>query len=146
MEPSILIRPYNREHREAVIRIWNLVFRYETAHNEPSLILEKKEAFSDSLFFVAETDDREVIGTVMAGYDGHRGWIYSLAVSPAHQRKGIGSKLMEHAEKALTDLGCMKINLQIMEGNEGVESFYRTLGYSTEKRISMGKRIPENIP
>jgi ribosomal protein S18 acetylase RimI-like enzyme len=77
----------------------------------------------------------------MAGYDGHRGWIYSVAVSPAHRRQGIGSLLVAHAERALIDLGSVKINLQIMEGNESVTAFYSSLGFSVEKRISMGKRI-----
>ena len=85
-----------------------------------------------------------VVGTIMAGYDGHRGWIYSVAVSPSHRRQGIGSRLVSHAERALTDRGCMKINLQIMEGNESVTAFYASLGYSVEKRVSMGKRVSEN--
>ncbi len=146
MGESYKIIPFNREYRDQVIDLWNAVFNYETAHNDPSVIIRKKEDFGDDLFFMAAAGSREVIGSVMAGYDGHRGWIYSLAVSPRHRRKGIGRALMRHAEESLSALGCMKINLQIMEGNEGVESFYRDLGYTTEKRISMGKRITENIP
>jgi ribosomal protein S18 acetylase RimI-like enzyme len=81
----------------------------------------------------------------MAGYDGHRGWIYSIAVSPNCRKQRIGSSLLAFAERKLSGLGCMKINLQIMEGNEVVENFYLANGYQTEKRISMGKRLPENI-
>ncbi|WP_320392295.1 GNAT family N-acetyltransferase [Pseudomonas sp. P9_31] len=84
-------------------------------------------------------------GTVLAGYDGHRGWLYSVAVHPSHRRKGIGVKLVRHAEGALTARGCMKINLQIVSANEGVKTFYESLGYSTEPRISMGKKIESNI-
>ncbi|MGA2258335.1 MAG: GNAT family N-acetyltransferase [Thermoguttaceae bacterium] len=72
--------------------------------------------------------------------------MYSVAVSPSHRRQGIGSRLVAHAEHALAQMGCMKINLQILEGNESVAAFYSALGYSVEKRVSMGKRIPENIP
>jgi ribosomal protein S18 acetylase RimI-like enzyme len=82
----------------------------------------------------------------MAGYDGHRGWIYSVAVSTAHRRRGIGSQLVRMAERALATMGCVKVNLQIMEGNEHVTAFYAALGFSVEKRVSMGKRLPENIP
>jgi ribosomal protein S18 acetylase RimI-like enzyme len=82
----------------------------------------------------------------MAGYDGHRGWMYSVAVSPSHRRQGIGSQLVSVAERALAAKGCMKINLQIMQGNESVSAFYASLGYSIEQRVSMGKRIKENIP
>ena len=82
----------------------------------------------------------------MAGYDGHRGWIYSVAVAIEHRRQGVGSQLVKFAERALAKKGCVKVNLQIMEGNESVVAFYGKLGFSVEKRISMGKRLNENIP
>ena len=91
--------------------------------------------------FVA-MDGGAVVGTIICGYDGHRGWIYSLAVAPAHRRQGIGSRLVSHAEHALGRRGCTKINLQIMEGNESVAAFYSSLSYCVEKRVSMGKTLP----
>ena len=103
-------------------------------------MIDKKTRVADGLFFVALEEDT-VIGTVMAGYDGHRGWIYSLAVLPAYRKRGIGTALLEHAEKKLANLGCVKVNLQVMEGNETVVGFYHANGYSTENRISMGKRL-----
>lgn len=143
---SVAIKPFeNATHRESVIALWQTVFGYETAHNRPDLVIDKKTAIDDGLFFVA-INGVDVVGTIMAGYDGHRGWIYSVAVHPDHRNLGVGSKLVAHAERALTNKGCMKINLQIMEGNEAVAAFYASLGYSTEKRVSMGKRIPGNIP
>jgi ribosomal protein S18 acetylase RimI-like enzyme len=132
-------------HRIQVIDLWEDVFGYESAHNRPDLVIDKKMEVDDPLFFVAISDD-SVIGTIMAGYDGHRGWIYSVAVQPAHRKLGVGSQLVSHAERALTAMGCMKINLQITEGNEAVADFYTSLGYAVEKRVSMGKRIPSNIP
>ena len=113
-------------------------------HNDPALNIRKKQEVADDLFFVATVEER-VVGTVMGGYDGHRGWLYSVAVHPSYQQNGIGSALVRHAEQALTKRGCMKINLQIMSGNESVGGFYESLGYAVEKRVSMGKRIPENI-
>jgi len=94
-------------------------------------VIDKKLALGDGLIFVAEAGGA-VVGSVMAGYDGHRGWIYSLAVLPEYRRRGVGSRLMRHAEEQLKLLGCPKINLQIMQGNEAVEAFYRKLGYQTE--------------
>lgn len=135
----------NEHHRIPVIALWETVFGYETAHNTPSLAIDKKLAVKDDLFFIA-LKDNEVVGTVLAGYDGHRGWLYSVAVHPAHRRKGLGAKLVHHAEGALTERGCMKINLQIVSSNESVTTFYEALGYSTEPRISMGKMIESNIP
>ena len=132
----------NTDHRGEVIALWQSVFGYEAAHNEPGLVIDQKIAVDDGLFFVAIADDA-VVGTIMAGYDGHRGWIYSVAVSPQRRKLGIGSSLVRHAEDALMRKGCTKINLQIMEGNEHVAAFYASLGYAVEKRVSMGKRLPQ---
>ena len=131
----------NRLHRDQVISLWEEVFGYEANHNIPQLVIDKKVEFGDGLFFVA-LNDQGVVGTIMAGYDGHRGWIYSMAVSPNCRKKGVGSSLLAYAERKLTELGCIKVNLQIMEGNEAVEQFYLANRYQTEKRISMGKRLP----
>jgi ribosomal protein S18 acetylase RimI-like enzyme len=142
----ITITPFvNVVHRSQVVALWETVFGYEAAHNTPTLVIDKKVAVGDGLFFVAMADGA-IVGTIMAGYDGHRGWIYSLAVSPSHRRQRIGSRLVLAAEQALTARGCVKINLQIMAGNESVASFYSSLGFSVEKRVSMGKQIMENVP
>jgi len=132
-------------HHKQVIALWESVFGYETGHNRPALAIDKKLAIKDDLFFVALTEDK-VVGMIMAGYDGHRGWIYSVAVTPSHRRHRIGSQLVSHAEQVLIAKGCVKINLQIMAGNESVSAFYSSLGFSIEKRISMGKVIPQNVP
>jgi ribosomal protein S18 acetylase RimI-like enzyme len=130
-------------HRDQVIRLWEDVFgRASAAHNQPAVSIAKKTAVHDGLFFVA-TANSAVVGTVMAGYDGHRGWIYTLVVAGTHRHRGIGSVLLTHAGKKLKQLGCLKVNLQIRDGNDAVESFYLKNGYSTEKRISMGKRLAE---
>lgn len=133
-----------QSHRAQVITLWQKVFGYEADHNEPNLVIDKKCAFDDGLFFLAVRDD-VVVGTIMVGYDGHRGWIYAMAVLPELQKGGIGSALLEFAEKELVSRGCMKVNLQIMEGNEGVQRFYEANGYLAEKRVSMGKRVDWNI-
>ena len=130
----------NLKHREQVIELWNNVFGYEAAHNSPEVAIDKKMQNKDGLFFVAQKDQK-VIGTVMAGYDGHRGWVYSIAVHPDYRKKGIGSKLLSYTQNKLENLGCLKVNLQIMEGNEAVQKFYLANGFSVEQRISMGKKL-----
>jgi ribosomal protein S18 acetylase RimI-like enzyme len=144
MNPIAIAQFQDAIHRNQVVALWETVFHYDTPHNRPGLVLDKKLAVQDELFFVALSNN-QVVGTIMAGYDGHRGWIYSVAVSPSHRRQHIGSRLVSHAERALTAKGCVKINLQIMEGNESVSAFYASLGFRIEKRISMGKPIPQNI-
>ena len=74
----------------------------------------------------------------MAGYDGHRGWLYSVAVSKEHRRRGIGKKLIEEAVDSLSEMGCVKVNLQIRAENYEVKEFYESLGFAVEERISMG--------
>ncbi len=144
MEKPTLTVYDDRLHRDQVVLLWQEVFRYDAPHNEPRLVIDKKLSADDGLFFLALIESR-VVGSVMAGYDGHRGWIYSLAVLPSFQKRGIGTALMHHVEKQLSKLGCMKVNLQITDDNDAVEHFYLVNGYATEKRISMGKRLPENI-
>jgi ribosomal protein S18 acetylase RimI-like enzyme len=142
----VVITQYlNDVHRQGVIELWASAFGYEAAHNEPNLAIDRKLAVADGLFFVALAQG-EVMGTSMAGYDGHRGWLYSVAVHAEHRRRGVGAALVRHTEAALVALGCVKINLQIADGNEQVAGFYETLGYACEPRVSMGKKIAANIP
>ena len=134
----------NDQHRNPVIALWKDVFGYKDARNRPGFVIDQKIAVNDDLFFVAIQGDR-VVGTAMAGYDGHRGWIYSMAVHPKHRQKGIGSAMLAHAEKRLSSHGCIKINLQILHHNHAVKRFYQANGYAAENRISMGKQLDENI-
>lgn len=85
-----------------------------------------------------------MIGSVMAGYDGHRGWLYRVAVAASHRHRGVGAVLIQEAEKRLWALGCVKINLQMRGTNQSVTAFYQSLGYMVEERISMGKAAPDD--
>src|SRR5690242_10332859 len=94
------IGPFHETDEAAVTALWHEVFPNEPAHNVPAEIVRRKRTTQPELFLVAR-DSGEVIGTVIAGYDGYRGWIYKLAVSPRHQRRGVGTALMRHAEALL---------------------------------------------
>ena len=140
-DPHVEITAFdNEKHREQVTAVWQSVFGYDAAHNRPELVIDQKLKVDDGLFFVALQENR-VVGTAMAGYDGHRGWIYSVAVLPEYRKLGIGSALLSFAQEKLASRGCLKINLQVAEGNEAVQNFYLANGYEVEKRISMGKRL-----
>lgn len=134
------IRAYETADRLATIALWTLVFGDSNDHNSPERSLDRKLEAGNELLF-ASIENSEVVGAVMGGYDGHRGWVYSLAVHPEHRRKGIATNLIQSLERQLEKLGCPKINLQVRSTNQEVLAFYESLGYATEERISMGKRL-----
>jgi L-amino acid N-acyltransferase YncA len=137
---AVEVRPYKDTDQPAVIALWNEVLPDASPHNDPASVIRKKRAVEPDLFFVAVLDGA-VVGTVMGGYDGHRGWVYSLAVKPEHRGAGTGSALVRRLEQALTERGCLKVNLQVRASNAGVVAFYEKLGYAIEERVSMGKRL-----
>ncbi len=130
------IRKFQEKDRASLIELWKTVFPDDPPHNEPSKVIEAKLAV-DELIFIAESNN-EIVGTSMAGYDGHRGWLYAVAVLPEHRRSGTGSLLIKHAIQCLKELGCIKVNLQIRSTNTDVAAFYKSLGFKVEDRISMG--------
>jgi ribosomal protein S18 acetylase RimI-like enzyme len=135
------IRPYcDAEDRAAVMALWRHGFGDQRGHNDAGLVIDLKLAADDGLFFVGV--EGVVVGTVMAGYDGHRGWIYRLTVALDLRDRGHGAALVRHAEGVLAGRGCPKVNLQVVATNAGVVGFYESLGYAVEPRISMGKCLP----
>ena len=92
------------------------------------------------------TLEGRLIASVMAGYEGHRGWINYLAVAPDMRRRGYGQQIMEHAERLLRARGCPKINLQVRSTNREVIEFYRRLGFAEDEVVSMGKRLVTDPP
>ena len=136
------IRPFEIRDSDAVEQLWKDVFPDDPPHNAPRKVIQEKMSVQKELFFVAE-EDGAVIGTVISGYDGHRGWLYTVAVKPEWRRKGIGRQLVDHAVNALSKIGCHKVNLQVRSTNAKVVAFYQAIGFSTEDRISMGKRLKD---
>ena len=108
--------------------------------NDPHKDIRRKLAVRPDLFLVAELEGA-IVGTVMAGYDGHRGWINYLGVDPACRRRGIGRALMDEAERLLRAAGCPKINLQVRTSNADAIEFYRRIGFVIDDVVSMGKRL-----
>jgi ribosomal protein S18 acetylase RimI-like enzyme len=111
--------------------------------NNPHRDIDRKVRVDPSGLLVLE-EDRRLIGAVMIGYEGHRGWINYLAVHPDHRRRGLGRLLMAAAEQRLTDLGCPKVNLQVRGANVGAVEFYRRIGYIVDEVVSMGRRLEED--
>jgi len=130
------IRPYISADKDQLVALWRTVFPDDPPHNEPRRAIEAKLKVDKLLFVAAE--GAAIVGSVMAGYDGHRGWLYSVAVHPSVRRQGTGTKLVHYALEQLKNLGCVKVNLQVRVTNGAVVAFYRALGFHVEERISMG--------
>jgi len=138
----MLIRPYRTSDEAAVVALWE---RCELTRpwNDPQADIARKVAVEPDLLLVGDVDGR-VVATVMAGYEGHRGWINYLAVHPEHRGRGHGRAIMEEAERLLRARGCPKINLQVREDNTAAIGFYAAVGYRRDAVVSMGKRLVED--
>jgi ribosomal protein S18 acetylase RimI-like enzyme len=134
-----LCRPYRIEDREALVSLWR-VCDLTRPWNDPYRDIERKLSVDADNLLVLEDGDR-LIGSVMVGYDGHRGWINYLAVHPDHQRQGFGHLLMAEAETRLQLRGCPKVNLQVRRSNRAAVEFYRQIGYTVDDVVSLGRRL-----
>jgi len=141
---ALLIRPYGKQDEREVIDLWlkcNLV----VPANNPREDIARKLKINPEYFLVAVLN-KKVVATCMAGYEGHRGWINYLAVSPEHRRRGIARKIVQHTENMLKSAGCPKINIQIRRSNQDVINFYERIGFSDDQVMGMGKRLEPDPP
>src|SRR5262249_15304646 len=122
------------------VAFWDACFPDGRAWNQPSAIIRRKRAVQPDLLLVGTLGAR-VVATVVVGWDGHRGWLYHLAVASDWRRRGVGARMVREAESRLRTLGCPKVNLQIYGANREVVAFYERVGYEVEDRVSMGKRM-----
>lgn len=133
------IATYDQQNFAGIEALWEEAFPDDPPWNAASIAIPEKLKQQPGLIIVA-LDGETVVGSILAGYDGHRGWLYALAVLETYRGNDIGTKLVAEAERRLAALGCQKVNLQVRATNAGVIKFYERLGYSVEERVSMGKR------
>jgi ribosomal protein S18 acetylase RimI-like enzyme len=136
------IRSFEEADRAAVVTLWEICELVRPWHN-PDLDIDRKLAHSGDMLYVG-CRGASIVATVMAGYDGHRGWINYLGVSPFERGTGVGAAMMLHAQSALRELGCPKINLQVRSSNLDAVEFYRTMGYAVDDVISMSVRLVDD--
>jgi ribosomal protein S18 acetylase RimI-like enzyme len=128
---ALSVRTFTPADRAEVERLWTRVFADDPPTNAPRVMIDNKLRVQPDLFLVAAANNA-LVGTVMAGFDGVRGWIYHLAVSPEYRRRGIATALVRAAESRLARMGCPKVNLQVRATNQDVVAFYRRLGYGVD--------------
>jgi ribosomal protein S18 acetylase RimI-like enzyme len=139
---QVVVRAFREADEARVIELWTFAGLVRPWNN-PQRDIARKLKVQRELFLVADLDG-SIVGTVMAGYDGHRGWVNYLAVDIGQRRRGIGTALMRDAERRLRLLGCPKLNLQIRRENTEVQAFYAALGFSEDAAVSMGKRLEKD--
>ena len=130
---------YSSEYQDAVVDLWEKC-SLAVPQNDPVEDIERKVVFQPELFFVALLEGK-VIGSIMVGYEGHRGWLNYMAVLPEHRRCGYGRRLVEKAVAELKRLGCLKVCLQVRRSNLSVIEFYKHLGFKDDDVVSLGKRL-----
>lgn len=135
----MIIRPYEARDEAAVIALWQAC-GLTRPWNDPKRDIARKLTTQPELFLIGTVDDA-VIASAMVGYDGHRGWLYYLAVDAVHRSNGYGGALVREAEQLLLERGCPKINLLVRASNTGVLEFYRKLGYGQDEVVSLGRRL-----
>jgi ribosomal protein S18 acetylase RimI-like enzyme len=141
---TLVIRPFEKSDESAVVALWRAA-GLTRPWNDPHADIRRKQSVQPELFLVGEVD-REIVATAMAGYDGHRGSVYYLAVSPAHQRCGYGRAVMAEIERRLEALGCPKLNLMVRHDNRVALGFYERLGYDQATVVTLGKRLIVDEP
>jgi ribosomal protein S18 acetylase RimI-like enzyme len=138
------IREYDETDEIAVIALWERCGLF-VPWNDPRRDIERKLREGRELFLVGLVDEK-IIASVMGGYDGHRGWLYYVAVAPEFRKQGHGRRIIEAVEARLIVKGCPKINLQVRAHNREVIAFYASLGYKESDLISLGKRLEDDGP
>lgn len=136
---SIAIRAFELPDTEAVVSLWQAT-KLTRPWNNPYQDISRKLKVQPELFLVA-VDGSEVVGSVMAGYDGHRGWLYYLASDPSRRGQGIARRLVETAERLLLEMGCPKVQLMVRPDNDIAQGFYEALGFEAFDTWATGKRL-----
>ena len=136
------IRAYRESDQDAVVELWRECGLL-VSQNDPKKDICRKLSIQRELFLVGLSGST-LVATVMAGFDGHRGWINYLAVATGSQNRGFGRRMMDAAEARLRELGCPKINLQVRSSSADVIEFYKAIGYSVDVVVSMGKRLEKD--
>ncbi len=122
----------------AVVALWRSC-ELIVSYNDPGSDFREAISAPCSDVLVLEDESHEIVGTVLVGYDGHRGWLYYVAASPILQGTRIGRRMVEAAEEWLRNRGVAKAQLLIREANTKAIGFYEHLGFECAPRVVMGK-------
>jgi ribosomal protein S18 acetylase RimI-like enzyme len=129
---------------EEVVALWRTC-GLTRPWNDPAADIAMARRQPHAAVLVGRADDG-IVATAMLGNDGHRGWVYYVAVDPEHRGKGYGRVIMHAAENRLREAGIEKLQLMVRPDNKGVKDFYQSLGYSEQERIVYAKWLDGREP
>lgn len=132
---ELRIEPIGETDPECVAALWRAC-GLVVPHNPPLADIAFAAGRTASDILLGFAGD-ELVASVMIGHDGHRGWLYYLAVAPNVQRSGVGARMVEAAEAWLRDRGVRKAQLMVRESNAGVIGFYERIGYERSPVVVM---------
>ncbi|HWT96363.1 MAG TPA: GNAT family acetyltransferase [Terriglobales bacterium] len=138
----LTIRSARLEDESSVVEVWR-VCDLVASYNDPAADFRFAKAGACSDVLVGEDETGRIVGSVMIGHDGHRGWLYYVAAVPDARGSGIGRDMVQAGEEWLRQRGVVKAQLLVRETNTKVVSFYEHLGYEVAPRVIMGKWLGE---
>jgi ribosomal protein S18 acetylase RimI-like enzyme len=138
MRPRLTIRSATADDEAAIAALWQ-VCGLVTSYNDPAKDFRFARDKSNSDVLVGIHEDGNLVGSVMVGHDGHRGWIYYVAADPNYRKQGIGRHMTGAAEEWLKGRKVVKVMLLVRETNAKVVDFYKRLGFETIPRVIMEK-------
>jgi ribosomal protein S18 acetylase RimI-like enzyme len=137
---GIALGPATLADCEGVVALWHAA-GLTRPWNDPVADFNLALANPTSTVILAR-NGHNLSGSVMVGFDGHRGWVYYLASDPDHRGQGIGRALMRAAEKWLVERACPKIQLMVRNDNAEAKGFYAAIGYEVQDVATIGRRLP----
>ncbi|MBD8611999.1 GNAT family acetyltransferase [Frigoribacterium sp. CFBP 13729] len=147
------IRPFAPADTEAVVALWHEC-GLTRPWNDPHRDIERKLAVQPELFLVGTelvqpvdrtgSPEEVLVATAMAGHEGHRGWLWYVAVAPGHRGGGRARQIVAEAERLLLEAGCPKVQLMVRSGNDTAEATWGSLGYEPSDVVVYGKRLIED--
>jgi len=137
----VTIREVGDDDVEAVVALWRDC-GLTRPWNDPHADVAAARRNPTSTVLVALDESSAVVGTAMAGYEGHRGWLYYVAVAPGLQGTGLGRRVVAAAEAWLQDAGAAEVRLMVRTSNTRVLGFYARLGYTDREATVLGRSLP----
>lgn len=138
----MMVRPASDADRAGVVALWHAC-GLTRPWNDPNADFARAVGGTSSAVLVSEAEGA-LIGTVMVGDDGHRGWVYYLAVAPAARGSGYGRQLMAAAEAWSRARSCPKLQLMVRTDNVAALGFYAALGLDEQSVVTLGKFLKDD--